>query len=344
MTTRIRHAPGATRQPRPFPARARAITLAVAVALLVLTLADAGHPQRQGKVYRVGVFHVGDHTPPGLETLRAGLTAIGWAEGRNIQLDFRNLADEDAASRTAREFLRARVDLIVAFGDPAVGAARAVTSEIPIVMIHVTDPVAHGFVKTFAHPGGNLTGFVFFAVSPAKHLELFKEMVPGLQRLLVLVDRRDPATASQLVDIRRAADILKVKLLEREATDQGDLERVFGSIKHGDIDGVVLASNTLHIKYTAALIRLAFDKRVPLAGYRADAVEHGALFSYAPDDAAVGREAATVVDKILRGTKPSDLPVEQPRKFELLINVKTAKSLGLVIPPSVLIRADRVVE
>jgi putative ABC transport system substrate-binding protein len=128
------------------------------------------------------------------------------------------------------------------------------------------------------------------------------------------------------------------------AESRADLERVLGSIKPGDVDGVVSASNTLHIKYTAVLIRLVVDKRVPLAGYRRDAVEHGALFSYAPDDAAVGREAATVVDRLLRGARPSDLPVEQPRKFELAINLKTARSLGLTIPPSVLGRADRIVE
>jgi putative ABC transport system substrate-binding protein len=160
----------------------------------------------------------------------------------------------------------------------------------------------------------------------------------------VLLDPGDPTTASDLPAIRKAADILKVKLMEREVAHQGDLERVFRSIKHGDIDGVVPASNTLLLKYTNVLIRLAFDKHVPLAGYRGGAVEHGALFSYAPDDAAVGREAATVVDKILRGAKASDLPVEQPRKFELVINLKTAKLLGLVIPPSMLLRADRVVE
>ncbi len=272
------------------------------------------------------------------------MRALGWEEGRNLQLDFRNLADEEAAGRAAREFLEARSDLIVAFGNPTVRAARAVTSEIPIVMIHVSDPVAHGFVKTLARPGGNLTGFVFFSVSPGKHVELFKEMVPGLQRLLVLVDPRDPATLSQLTEIRKAAELLKVKLTEREATHQGDLEQVFRSIKRTDVEGVIPASNTLHIRFTAVLIRLALDKRVPFAGYRTDAVEQGALFSYAPDDAAVGRQAAVVVDKILRGARPSDVPVEEPRKFELAVNRKTAKLLGLTIPPPVLLRADRVVE
>jgi putative ABC transport system substrate-binding protein len=233
--------------------------------------------------------------------------------------------------------------LIVALGDPTVRAAKSVTTEIPIVMIHVTDPVAHGFVKTLARPGGNLTGFVFFAVSPAKHVELFKEMVPGLRRVLVLVDPHDPATPSQLTEIRKAADALKLNSTEREATDQADLERVFGSIKHGDIDGVVVASNTLHIKFTVLLIRLVSDKRVPLASYRKESVQQGALFSYAPDAAAVGRRAANYVDKILKGAKPADLPVEQPTKFELVINLKTAKALGLTIPPSLLQRADEVI-
>ena len=315
---------------------------AVAGALLAGPL--AAEAQRAGRIYRIGVFHVGDHIPPGLEALRDDLKTMGYEEGKNIQLDFQNLADEEAATRTAREFVRARLDLIVAFGNPTVRAARSATTEIPIVMIHVTDPVAHGFVKTLARPGGNLTGFVFFAVSPAKHVELFKEMVPGLRRVLVLVDPHDPVTPSELAEIRRAAAALRLNSTERDATDQADLERVFGSIKHGDIDGVVVASNTLHIKFTALLIRFASEKRVPLASYRKESVQQGALFSYAPDVAAVGRRAATYVDKILKGAKPADLPVEQPTKFELVINLKTAKVLGLTIPASLLQRADEVIQ
>lgn len=300
--------------------------------------------QQTGKVYRIGVFHVGDHIPPGLQTLRDHLRTIGYEEGRNIQLDFRNLSEDEAAARTAREFVQARVDLIVAFGDATARAAKVATSEIPIVMIHVTDPVAHGFVRSLARPGGNLTGFVFFAVSPGKHVELFKEMIPGLRLVLVLIDPHDPATRDQLTEIRKAAAILKIEVIEREATDQADLEQVFGSIKRGGIDGIVSASNNLHIKFTAPLIRLASAKRAPLASYRKEAVAEGALFSYAPDIAAVGRRAATVVDKILKGAKPSDFPVEEPSKFELVINLKTAKSLGLSIPPSMLVRADEVIQ
>jgi putative ABC transport system substrate-binding protein len=300
--------------------------------------------QQTGKVIQVGMFHVGDHIPPGLPMLRDHLRTMGYEEGRNLQMDFRNLADDEGAVRTAKEFVQARVDLIVAFGDPAARAAKAATSVIPIVMIHVTDPVAHGFVKSLARPGGNVTGFVFFAVSPTKQVELFKEMLPRLRVVLVMLDPYDPATPAQLTEIRKAASSMKLELMEREATDRVGLEQVFGSIRPGDIDGVVSASNSLHIKFTAQLISLAAAKRVPLASYRKEAVEEGALFSYAPDVAEVGRRAATYVDRILKGAGPGDLPVEQPTKFELVINLKTAKALGLTIPRSLLLRADEVIQ
>ena len=258
-------------------------------------------------------------------------------------LQARCLADEDAATRTARDFVRARVDVIVAFGDSTARAASAATAEIPIVMVHVTDPVAQGFVKTLARPGGNSTGFVFFAISPAKQIELFKEMVPRLGRVLLLVDPRDPVTPGQLDEIRAAAGALRLKLEEREATDQNDLERIFASIKRGEVDGVVSASITLQTRFTAPLIRLATDKRLPLASYRREAVREGALFSYAPDIATVEQRVATYVDRILKGANPADLPIEQPTKFELVINLRTAKALGLTIPPSVLARADEII-
>jgi putative ABC transport system substrate-binding protein len=211
-------------------------------------------------------------------------------------------------------------------------------------MVHITDPVAQGFAKTLARPGGNATGFVFFAVSPAKQIELFKEMVARLRRILLLLDPRDPAMPGQLAEIRAAAGALKLKLEEREATDQADLERIFGSINRGEVDGVVSASINLQIKFTAPLIRLASDKRLPLATYRKEAVREGALFSYAPDIVAVEQRAATYVDRILKGATPADLPVEQPAKFELVVNSRTAKALGLALPPSVLARADEIIQ
>lgn len=321
-----------------------AVRAGLALVLVACAVSAESQSQAVGKVHRIGVFHVGDHIPPGLQKLRAGLTALGRVEGRDIRLDFRNLPDEDAAHEAARAFVHDRVDLIVAFGNPTIRAARAATATIPIVMVHATDPVAEGFVTTLARPGGNVTGFVFFAVSPSKHLELLREMVPTLRRVLVLTDPRDPVSPRQVAEMRAAVETLKsLELVEREASGKDDLERVFGSIKPGDLHGVVSASVNLQIRFTSLLIRLASDKRLPLASYRRESALGGALFSYAPDDAAIGQRAAEQVDRILRGAKPADLPVELPTKFALVINLRAARALGLTIAPAVLARADEVI-
>ena len=323
---------------------ARSAVLAVVFALGVLVAPLAADAQQPGKVYRIGLFHVGlDHVPPSLITLRESLKGLGYEEGKNIRLDWRNLPDEQAAHATAREFVRDRVDLVVAFENQTARAAKTATVEIPVVFLHVTDPVAEGLVKTLARPGSNLTGFVFYAVSPSKKLELFKELVPQLRRVLVLVDPHDPVAPRQLAEVQKAAEILKLRLVQRDAADQADLERVFRAVKLGDVDGVLAASVDLEIKFTSLLIGLASAKRLPLASYRKERVHEGALFSYAPDIASVGPHAAEYVHKILKGTKPADLPVEQPTKFELVVNLKTAKALGLTIPQSLLVRADEVI-
>ena len=316
----------------------------VAVSILGLLVFVPPALPAQPKVWRIGAFHVGlDHVPPSLPTLREGLKALGYEEGKNLRLDWRNLADEDAARETAKEFVRNRVDLIVAFENQSVRAAKAATSEIPIVFLHVADPVADGFVKSMSHPGGNLTGFVTWVISPAKQMELFKEIVP-LRRVLVLFDSQDPTTPRYLAEVRKAAATLKLQLAEREVTSQADIERVFRSIKRGEVDGVFGLSPALATKFPSLILRLSSEKRLPLASNRKEWVEQGALFSYATDLAPVGRDAAPYVDKILKGAKPADLPVQEPTRFELVINLKTAKALGLTIPQSVLIRADRVIQ
>jgi putative tryptophan/tyrosine transport system substrate-binding protein len=255
------------------------------------------------------------------------------------------VADEGAARETAQAFVRDRVDVIVAFGNPTIRAARAATSKTPIIMVHTTDPVAERFVTTLARPGGNATGFVFFSVSPGKHLEFLREIVPRLRRVVVVSDPQDPASSQQLAEMRLAAENMRpLQLVERQAASAADLERVFESIRPGDFDAALSASVNLHIKFTSLLIRLCSERRLPLVGYRKDSVQQSALLSYAPDDAAVGRRAAGYVDRILKGAKPADLPVEQPTKFELVINGTTAKALGLTIPPSLLARADQVIE
>jgi putative ABC transport system substrate-binding protein len=318
---------------------------AVTIVLAVLASSLAAEAQQPGKVHRIGLFHVGlDHVPPSLEPLRQELKALGYEEGKNIQLDWRNLPDEHAAHEAAREFVRHRLDLIVAFENQTIRAAKTATSDIPIVFLHASDPILSGFVASMARPGGNLTGFAGIADVPAKWMELFKELVPKLRRLLVLIDPDDPVTPRYLAEVRRAAELLALKLVERQARTAHDIERVFASIKRGEVDGVVLASINLRGKFSSLIIRLASEKHLPVPSHRKEWAEHGALFSYGGDIASIGPLAARYIDRILKGTKPADLPVEQLSRWELVINLKTAKALGLTIPPAVLLRADRVIE
>jgi putative ABC transport system substrate-binding protein len=318
--------------------------LAILVATLTLVSFHLAEAQQPKKVWRIGLFHVGlDHVPPSLEPLRGELKKLGYEEGKNIRLDWRNLPDEDAARVAAKEFVRNRVDLIVAFEAQTVRAAKAATSEIPVVFLHVDDPVASGFVKSLSQPGGNLTGFVTYPVSLGKQMELFKELVPRLRQVLVLIDPQDPESGRLLSEVHSVTAALKLRLSEHEVTSQADTERVFGSIKRGDLDGVYVLSPSLRTKFPSLILRLASEKRLPLASHRKEWVEQGALFSYATDLASVGRAAAPYVDKILKGTKPADLPVEQAMKFELVINLKAAKQIGLTVPPNVLARADKVI-
>ena len=317
--------------------------------LFGLTLGTLAAPlaveaQQPGRVWRIGLFHVGlDHVPPALPGLREGLKELGYEEGKNLRWDFRNLPDESAAQGTAREFVREKVDVIVAFENQTVRAARAATSEVPILFLHVlTDPVGEGFVQSLAHPGGNTTGI--FGDVPEKRVELLKEVVPNLDRLLLLFDPGDHTALQELTAIRAAAKALKLRLVERAAVTQGDIERVLMSVRREDIQALVVVSG-LVTKFPALVIRLAAERRLAIPGHRKEWAEQGALFSYGANYFSVGRiDAARLVDRLLKGTQPADLPVEQPTQFELVINLKTAKALGLTIPPSVLGRADQVIE
>jgi putative tryptophan/tyrosine transport system substrate-binding protein len=273
--------------------------------------------QPAGRVYRLGVFHVGlDHVPPSLDGLREGLRALGYDtgtspapmsstvfEGKNIRVDWRNLADEAAAREAANEFVRNRVDVIVAIEAQTVRAARAATSEIPIVFLQVGDPVADGYVRTLARPGGNLTGFAGVGNVPAKEVELFKELVPQLRRLLVLTLSDDPAARRLLPEVRRAGTAQKVQLVERAVSrEAGSIRKLFASLKRGEVEGVLMASPDLRTLFAGLILALTTERRLPLAGHRAELVARGALFSYADDVGAIGRSAASrYVDRILKG-------------------------------------------
>jgi ABC-type uncharacterized transport system substrate-binding protein len=311
-----------------------------------LTLAPVGAEGQQPlKNPRIGLFHVGlDHDPPGLAPLRASLRRLGYEEGRNIHLDYRNQASEDAARATARAFVRERVDLMVAFENQAVRAAQSATSEIPVIFAHVSDPVAAGFVKSMARPGGNLTGVAdYVGELQDKRVQIFGEMV-RLRRLLILTDPTDPATQRLTADIERVAPQLKVRLVERHATTEADVTKIFASLKKGAVDGMVVISPRLITNFPELILRLSLERQIPLTSHRKALVEQGALFSYGPDYVAVGQDIAGYVDRILKGAKPADLPVQQVARLELVINLKTAKALGLTIPQTLLLRADQVIE
>ena len=323
----------------------RSVLLAGLIFLAACT-AQAPLQPPQPKMYRLGLFHVGlDHVPPSLQTLRDGLRELGYEEGKTIALDWRNLPDEEAANATAREFVRDRVDLIVAFENQTLRATRAATSEIPTVFLHVDDPVVNGIVESYSRPGGNLTGFVGQPDLPDKRLQLFKEVVPTLRTVLVLTDLRDPVSRPVLAATHRAAATIGLDLLEREASEAADLERIFQELRTGDADGIVIASQNLLVKHQGLILQLGLAKRMPLMSQRREWVEQGALVSYGANLARTGKAAASrYVDRILKGAKPSDLPVEQADSLELVVNLKTAEMLGLQVPQSVVLLASDVVQ
>ncbi|MGN6731592.1 MAG: ABC transporter substrate-binding protein [Candidatus Binatia bacterium] len=278
-----------------------------------------------------------------MEPLRRELKKLGYEEGKNLHVDWRNLSDENAARIMAHEFVTDRVDIIVAFENLTVRAAKAATSEIPIVFIAVTDPVAEGFVTNFARPGGNITGFATWGDLYSKELELFKEIVPWLRKLLVLADPHDPATDRTLEEIREIGVALKFTPIERQVVTESDAEHLFHSLRKGDADGVFIGSPNLRNKLPSVIVRLSSEKNIPLAMHRKEWVEQGALFSYGYTPTQYAPAGAAYIDKILKGTKAGDLPVQQPPQIEFVINLKTAKQIGLTIPPNVLARADRVI-
>ncbi len=325
--------------------KTRTAALGVTLAVGILLAPLAVEAQQAGRVWQIGLMHVGlDHPPRSVETFRETMKALGYEEGMNLRLDFRNLANEEAALATAREFVRNRVDVIVAFENQTARAAKTATFEIPVVFVHVTDPVADGLVNSLSRPGGNVTGFAGLGDVPAKRLELFKELVPRLRRVLVLIEPQDPVTRRVLGEVEKAGAALKLQLVEREVSHEADIQRVFRSLKRGEVDGVFVASPNLYSKFSSLILRLASERNIPVASHWKGWVEQGALFSYSGNLQSVGGDAARYVDKILKGAKPADLPVQELSRFELVINLKTAKALGLMIPQSVLIRADQAIQ
>jgi putative ABC transport system substrate-binding protein len=280
-----------------------------------------------------------------LDAFRQGLRELGYVEGKNIVIELRAAeAKPDQLPALAAELVRLKVDVIVTGGGRATRAAKEATNTIPIVMAQVPDPVGDGFVASLARPGGNITGLS--ALGPelsGKRLELLKETVPRLSRVAVLGTSTTPGNAQQLREVELAAGALQVKLQFLDVLDPKDVETAFRAASKGHAEGVLVLSASVFVSRRTQVLDLAQKSRLPAIYYRSEFVEAGGLMSYGVNDTDLYRRAATYVDKILKGTKPADLPVEQPTKFEFIINLKAAKQIGLTIPPNVLARADRVI-
>jgi putative ABC transport system substrate-binding protein len=325
--------------------------IALCATFLVLSLTACngdGDKSAAQPIPRVGLMHVGtDHVPPSLDSLEARLQQLGWTKGRDIRLLWRNL-EPDQAEAQAEEFVREHVDVIVAFEDQSIRAAQAATAtskdRIPIVFLHPSDPVRDGLVKSLSRPGGNMTGIFGARDVVAKQLELYELLVPGLHRVLTLIDPADPATGRLLAQYRAAASQLgrPLDLVIRKVSSARDLQRVFRSLRPGEVDGAFLLSPTLRLNFTSLTIRLATKAKLPVQAHRKDWVEKGALFSYGADLRPIGRRAARYVDRILRGASPADLAVEVVPDVEFAINLKTASRLGIRVPQQMIIRADEV--
>jgi len=307
------------------------------------------YAQQAAKIYRIGCIPGGPLTPRAhqWDAFRQTLRELGWVEGQNIIIEFRPPAREgDPFDELAVELVRLQVDVIVATGARAVRAAKQATNTIPIVMSAAPSAVEEGLVASLARPGGNVTGVSSMLVELGeKRLQLLREIVPRASRVAVMWA---PPTERQLRAVQAAARMLGVELLELQVTSEGtqpsDLDHAFKTASRDRADAMIVIATTSFFGLRARIADLALQHRLPAIYPSPSYVHSGGLVSYGQNDTEYYRRAAVYVDKILKGAKPEDLPVEQPTKFELVINLKTAKALGLDLPPTLLALADEVIE
>ncbi len=320
-----------------------------ALGALLVALSFPAEAQQPGKVYRIGILAGNSQAlgwQAGNAAFQQGLRELGYVEGQNVILEYR-YAEGNAARfpELAAELVRSNVDIIVALGHPMALAAKHATKTIPIVMTVPTDPVETGLVESLAHPGGNITGLTNRTIEIAgKPLELFKETVPTLVRVAVFCDAANPFNVLHAQEVQTAGRALglTVQLWEVRGTD--DFERVFTALSQERPDGLYVTGGPLIRANEKRILDFAVKSGLPSVHEGRASVESGGLMFYAYDIVDQYRRVASYVDKILKGTKPADLPVERPMKFELVINLKTAQQIGLTVPPEVLYRADKVIK
>jgi len=319
-----------------------AVVWVVGLALATFGLAEAQQPAKVG--------YLSGNSPSGIsarsEAFRQGLRELGYVEGKNIVIEYRYAEGKlDLLPALAAELVRLKVDVIVTAGPAATRPAREATSTIPIVMGFDNDPIGNGFVSSLARPGGNITGLSSLAPEiSGKQVELLKEIVPRLSRVAVLGNSTTPGNAQALKEIELAAGALKVQLQYLGVLATKDIETAFRAASKGRAGAVLVLPSPLATRQRAQIAGLAAKSRLPAIYPQSDYMDAGGLMFYGPSLTVLFRRAATYVDKILKGGKPADIPVEQPMKFEFIINLKAAKQIGLMIPPNVLARADRVIK
>jgi putative ABC transport system substrate-binding protein len=324
-------------------------TVVVLLIGFIIASIHVAEAQQANKVPHIG-FLIVDSPSAALtrvEAFQRGLKDLGYVEGKNIIIEYRYAeAKADRLPQLASELIRRKIDvLITGGGNQVASAAMKATQKIPIVMTNVADPVGSGFVESLARPGGNVTGLtsVTYDLS-GKRLELIKESLPKVSRIAVLYDPSDPAKVTEFKEMRTIARSLGVELLSLEARGPENFDGAFKAGVRAHAEAIIVLPTTITNTHRKSIVELAVVNRLPAMFPDREFIDAGGLMAYGPLYTDLWRRAATYVDKILKGTKPGDLPIEQPTKFELVINLKTAKQIGLTIPPQVLARADKVIK
>jgi putative ABC transport system substrate-binding protein len=315
-------------------------------AAALLSTAPFSEAQEAKKVSRIGFLLVGGFTDTSrADAFRQGLQQLGYVEGKNIVIEWRRAEGKlDRLDELAAELVRLKVDVFVTSGNAVTRAAKKATSTIPIVTSLVSDPVENGFIASLARPGGNITGLTSLGAElSGKRLELLKETIPRLSRVMVLGNSHTPGNSQAVQQTETVARVMGVQLIYKDVQTVTDIDAAFKTLSKNRSDAVFMLPNAVLLAHRRRVVELTIENRLPMMYDAKEYVQIGGLISYAADAEDLFRRSSIYVDKILKGAKPADLPVEQPKKFEFVINLKTAKQIGLTIPPNVLARADKVI-
>ena len=317
----------------------------IVVVMILLAIAVKAEAQQVGKIPRIGILFVGSRNQPHLDEFKQGLRDRGYTEGKNILLEYRYAQGEEGRlPKLAAELVQLKVDVIVVTADVSAQAAHEVTKTTPIVMT-TGDPVSWGLAKSLARPGGNVTGLtVLLADLSGKRLEILKETLPKMTRVAALWSPREKVATDVFKETNAAAQGFSLQLQSYEVETMPDIEKAFAEMTKVRSNALVVLLSPLMTLNSKRIVELALKQQLPGIYPTRQFAEEGGLMAYGPLIGDLYRRAATYVDKILKGAKPTELPVEQPTKFELVINLKTAKQFGLTIPQSVLFRADKVIK